>query len=461
MMRSLFEAPAISVGELCRAIRSALRTQFPTRVRVFGEVSKARTIEGNTYFTLKDREGLIECYCYRDTAARLGVRLPLEDGTAVEVAGFLDIYERRSVYQLRVVDIVPVGKGALHLAFERLKVKLEAEGLFDEARKRAIPRFIRNVAIVTSRNSAVLHDFITTCRRRGAHIHIWLVHAPVSGASAAPDLARAIGAAGRLLVDVVVVARGGGSLEDLFAFNTEQVARAIAACAKPVIAAIGHETDFTIADFVADKRVATPTAAAEFVAQERDTLLARIRGADFRLRRALVRNMQTPRSSFNRVLRDLSRAGTDMLALRAQRYGEHVLHLQRGDPRRRLGAWLDRTRNAVGRMRALGPRTLAYRAETIGRLQRDLGRFFVAARALRSREFDIAAARLQAIDPRRTLGRGYAIVYDHSGRVLVDSTQVRIGEKIAVELKTGSLGALVSEKKEAHGQDRREEDTSA
>jgi len=450
-MRSLFDAPAISVGELCRRIRSALRGQFPSSVRVLGEISGCRTFDGNTYFTLKDREGLIDCYCYRDAAAQLQVKLPLADGTAAEVAGFVDIYERKSAYQLRVTDIIPVGKGALHLAFEQLKEKLEREGLFETSRKRPIPTFIRDVAIVTSRSAAALADFIATCQRRGTHVCIWLQHAPVQGAAAAHDLARAIISAGRLPVDVVVVARGGGSIEDLWAFNTEQVARAIAACAKPVISAVGHETDVTIADFVADRRVPTPTAAAELVAQERDALLQRIEIAESRLRKTLLRQVSAPRSQFERATRDLRRAATGALSLRAQRLGDAAGQLGRCDPRKRIAHWQQRTHDARARLRVLGPRVLAQRIVQNSAICRRLSEAFVRSAATRVRMLAVASAKLQTLGPHQTLQRGYAIAYDASGAVLTDSAHARIGEKIGVELKTGWLGARVMEKKDDDG----------
>ena len=459
MMRSLFDAPAISVGELCRRIRGALRGQFPSSVRVMGEISGCRTFDGNTYFALKDREGLIDCYCSRDTAARLHVKLPLADGTAVEVAGFVDIYERKSAYQLRVTDMLPVGKGALYLAFEQLKTKLEREGLFADSRKRPVPRFIRDVAIVTSRNAAALADFIATCQRRGAHVRIWLRHAPVQGAAAAPDLARAITAAGRLPVDVVVVARGGGSFEDLWPFNTEQVARAIVACAKPVISAVGHETDFTIADFVADKRVPTPTAAAELVAQERDALLLRVEQAQLRLRRSLLRLMSVPRSQFERITRSLARAGSGTLSIRTQRLDDAAGALGRCDPRKRIAHWQQRTRDARVRLRVLGPRVLAQRLAETGAVGRRLADAFARSAAVRARMLDVAAAKLQALGPRQTLQRGYAIAYDAAGEVLTDSSRAGIGEKMSVELKSGWIGARVTEKKDDHGKNGREENS--
>ena len=450
-MRSLFDAPAIPVGELCRRIRMTLRAQFPSPVRVLGEISQCRTFDGNTYFKLKDRDGLIECYCYRDAASRVQVEFPLADGTAVEVCGLVNIYERKSSYQLQVMDVTPMGKGALYLAFEKLKTKLQQEGLFAPERKRAIPRFIRDVAIVTSRNAAALQDFVTTCRRRGAHVRIWLQHAPVQGAASAPELARAIASAGKLPVDVVVVARGGGSIEDLWAFNTEQVARAIRACAKPVISAVGHETDFTIADFAADQRAATPTAAAEYVAQERDALLGRIAAAESRLRRALLRTVQRPRSTFERVLRELRRAAASGLSAKAQRLDDVASLVSRCDPRRRIILWQARAADARARIYVLGPRAIARSAEAARHAQARLREVFARLAAERTHALGVTAAKLETLGPRQTLQRGYAIVYDASGSVLTDSKRARVGEKISVELKTGWLGALVSEKRDDHG----------
>jgi len=334
MMRSLLEAQAISVGELCRRMRQALRQFFPAAVRVVGEVSQCRVAGGHIYFALKDSQGLVDCVCFRSAAEKLRVTFPLADGVAVEVEGRVDIYERSSKYQILVDDVVLVGKGALHLEFELLKERLRREGLFAEERKRPIPAFIRDVAIVTSQNGAALQDFLTACRRRGAHVRVKVVHAPVQGASAAPALVRGIRLAGGMDVDVVVVARGGGSLEDLWAFNTEIVARAIVACRRPVISAIGHETDYTIADFVSDMRAATPTAAAEFVAREREALLVRIAADESRLRRGLLRVVDGTRSQYALTVRTVRRAGAILLASRVQRLDETTTGLWRCDPRR-------------------------------------------------------------------------------------------------------------------------------
>ncbi len=455
MMRSLFDAPAISVGELVRQIRRALRGQFPSPVRVHGEISKCRVIDGNVYFSLKDGEGYIDCVCFRDAASRLPVTFPLDDGVAVEVSGWVDIYEKKSAYQLRVNEVALAGLGALYAALEQLKERLRREGLFDVERKRPIPRFIRDVAIVTSRNAAALQDFVVTSRRRGAHVRIVVEHAPVQGVQAAPALARAIARAGRLAVDVVVVARGGGSPEDLWAFNTEAVARAIAECAVPVISAVGHETDFTIADLVADMRAATPTAAAEFVAQERDELLARIARAQARMRKALGRLVSAPLAAVARAQRDLRRAAGVALSARAQRLDDVQTRLTRGDPRRRVALWRERSRDAQVRLRVVGPRITAGRNTNLAHAGALLGAGFERSLRERATTFGLADARLQALGPHQTLQRGYAIVYDERGAVLTESAAARIGEKIGIELKAGWLGARVEDKKDEHGKSSR------
>ncbi|MFI5388312.1 MAG: exodeoxyribonuclease VII large subunit, partial [Candidatus Eremiobacterales bacterium] len=284
-MRSLFEAPPVGVGELCRQIKRALEGAFPQRVRVVGEISgcNVNRASGHAYFTLKDAQASIACVCLGDRLSQIDVALPLPDGLQVEIRGRVATYIPQSKYQISVDDIVPVGRGELHRRFEQLKQQLSREGLFARERKRPLPEFVRRVAIVTSREGAALADFLTTCRRRGAHIEVLVVHTPVQGEASATRVAMAIRRASTLPVDVVVVARGGGSLEDLWAFNTEVVAREIAACARPVISAVGHETDVTIADFVADVRAATPTAAAELVSPDRARLLKSLAASETRL----------------------------------------------------------------------------------------------------------------------------------------------------------------------------------
>jgi len=432
-MQSLFEAappPAMTVSDLCRAIKRALDGLYDGPIRVIGEVSRFRTASsGHMYFDLKDERGLVSCVCWNDVACDIVARAALADGLAIEATGRLSAYPPRSQYQFVVLDVVPVGFGELFRRFELLKEKLKAEGLFAAGRKRPIPTFMRRVAIVTSREAAALQDFIATSRRRGAHVEITLVHAPVQGALAAPALARAIRQAGRLAVDAIVVARGGGSIEDLWAFNTEVVARAIAASTLPVISAVGHETDFTIADFVADLRVPTPTAAAELVAAERNLLIRRLDDARSRLRRSLDRLAAEAGDRLRRIRADLLRSQAQFLGVPARRLDDLADGLRRLDPRRTLSESHARTRHWRQRLRLAIAKLLA---------------------SCRS-DLDVVAARLAALSPRSTLARGYAIVYDGGGRVVTDSGSVRIGESISVELRRGGLAAEVRSKKARDG----------
>ena len=458
-MRTLFDPPTISVGELCRRIKGVIDAAFIERVRVSGEVSKCTAAgSGHVYFTLKDHDGLIACVCFRGTASTLGMEFPLADGLAVEVAGRVTAYRERSQYQLVVDDIVPVGRGELFRRFELLKAKLQREGLFDEARKRPLPAYVKSVAIVTSRDAAALQDFLTTCRRRGAHVKVTLVHAPVQGESAARRVARAIVYAGSLPVDVVVVARGGGSLEDLWAFNTEAVARAIARCVRPVISAIGHETDVTIADFVADRRAATPTAAAELVSPDRRKLLAQIDGCERRLARLLVRVAQAARAQFERAEGDLIDAGRTLLYGPAQVLDGLEEGLRGGDPRRRSAEYRRRIGIAWQRLTVLSARSFAGALERMRGAEERNRLAFAKSIIARQNSLDVADARLAALGPAGTLRRGYAIVYDARGAVLTDSARTKTGEAIDIELRRGRVGATVTATEGPRdGEDHREE----
>ena len=400
----LAEGPPLTVSQFARAVESALHREFPFPVRITGEVTGAYTQpdSGHTYFSLKDALSIVKCVCWATSEAAVYIHEVCTEGAAVEMLAEVRTYYKRGEYQLSILEALPVGRGRLFRLFELLKAKLQAEGLFEAERKRPIPAFVRNVAIVTSRDGMALQDFVKTARARGAHVRITLVHAPVQGEAAAPMLAAAIRRAGRLDVDAVVVARGGGSLEDLWAFNTEIVARAIVACAKPVISAVGHEGDFTIADFVADVRVATPSMAAVHVAGERAELLERLADLSTRLNRCL-----------KHVLADGS-----------QRLDDALGGLRRNDPRRRLEELSRRTRVAAATLRQVFAR---YREQQRGRLA-------------------AATAALAALGPERTLARGYAIVFDDAGRVVTDARRTSIGQEVDITLRSGRLGAKITSK---------------
>src|SRR5450631_2390511 len=274
-----------TVAELSARIRDLLGSEFDD-VWVAGEISGCKmATSGHCYFTLKDQEAQVRCVCFRTSLRYL--KFKPQDGVAVLARGRIDVYEARGEYQLLVELLEPQGLGALQLAFEQLKKKLAAEGLFDQARKRPLPSLPKRIGIVTSPSGAVIRDMIHILERRCPGRHIRLYPAQVQGEGAAEQIAAGIEYfAESGWPEVLIVARGGGSLEDLWAFNEERVARAIAASPVPVISAVGHETDFTIADFVADLRAPTPAAAAELVASTRQSLLEGLAGAEGRLRQA-------------------------------------------------------------------------------------------------------------------------------------------------------------------------------
>ena len=442
----MFDNPAISVGELCRLLKAAVEDAFPDRLRVSGEVSGCRQYpSGHVYFKLKDADGLVNCVVWRSTAMSLDVAVPIPDGTAVEVTGRVSIYKDRSEYQLVVDAIVPVGRGELYRKFELLKEKLAREGLFDESRKRPIPEFVRGVAVVTSRGGAALQDFLTTCRRRGGHVAVTLVHAPVQGDAAIKPLARAIRYAGTLPVDVVVVTRGGGSIEDLWAFNTEPVARAIARCAKPVISAVGHEVDFTIADFVADKRAPTPTAAAEMITPDRAKLLEQLSELERRSRRALGRVAADARRRVGTVIDDLVEAADAFVGARAQAVDDFEGRLLAADPRRRTREMAFRIAAARQRIGVAAAAVLSRAADRMRSAAERQGLEFAKAIAVRYNAVDVAAARLAALGPSATLGRGYAIVFDRRGAPLTDSSATTAGEALDIALAHGRVSARVTD----------------
>ena len=267
MQPSLFSAQQWTVSRLTAYLRNLIETDAVLQdATVTGEISNlSRPASGHVYFTLKDANSSLKCVMWKTGAARL--RMVLQDGLAVEVHGRLGIYEVSGQYQLYVDQIKPVGEGALYQEFMRLKAMLEAEGLFDPARKRPIPDLPKRIGIVTSATGAALRDMLNTLRRRLPLAEVILAPSPVQGTEAPPALVNSLESLNRLNPDVILIARGGGSIEDLWAFNDERVVRAVAASRAPVISGVGHETDFTLCDFAADLRAPTPTAAAELATQ--------------------------------------------------------------------------------------------------------------------------------------------------------------------------------------------------
>lgn len=419
------------------------------RLGVRGEISNLRAQpNGNLYFDLKDRDALLNCVAFSEAAATFPA---LANGDEVVAYGTVQTYAKASRYQLRVYDVAAEGgSGALHRRYEALKARLEAEGMFAPERKRALPRFPFRVALVTSEAAEGARDFITQARSRAPHVEIVIVPAPVQGERAAPEIARAIARASSLPVDLIVLARGGGSFEDLFAFSEERVVRALAAARVPTVSAIGHEGDVPLTDFVADHRAATPSAAAQTVLPRRDDLRALVTERARTLRRDVDRIVAARRQHVDHASRALNGAARE----RVRRCADRLVRLERQltnvAPGARLAqrrARFESQREALQRGWDGYARRRAERVATrADRLSAALARF---AERRRNR-FEVARAALAGHDPAAILQRGYAIVTTEDGRLLKDAAQASPGSIIEAQLARGSLTARV-ETEGTHG----------
>ena len=416
-----------AVGALCRAVADALDARFnPVAVR--GEITGfSRASSGHCYFSIKDEGGQIRCAMFRRAAS--GLDFMPRDGDQVEVRGRLGVYEARGDLQLIVENLQRAGQGALFEQFLRLKAKLEAEGLFDPARKRPLPAMPRAIGLVTSPGAAALHDVVTALQRRVPHIPVLLAPAAVQGAGAPAELAQALGALYRAAsdagtserVDVILLVRGGGSIEDLLAFNDEQLARTMASSPVPVVCGVGHETDFTIADFVADLRAPTPTAAAELVAQPREAWLGALALMQDRLTGACQRALDTRSQRLDFTAGRLGRPSA--------RLARQQLELSRHAQALRHGVLSRLERSHTEWDRCVDRLSQA----TQWRLQRERDRL------------DRAALALQALDPHAVLQRGYAWLTDETGRAVTRAGALHAGQAVQATLADGTVDLTVSQ----------------
>jgi len=436
------ERRVFTVSELNAAVRAVIEREFPD-VWVAGEVSGLKLASsGHYYFTLKDKDAQVKCVAYR-SAHRFWKFKP-RDGLAVLARGRVDIYEARGEYQLQVEMLEPQGLGALQLAFEQLKKKLAAEGLFAPGRKRPLPRFPERIGIVTSPRGAVIHDLVQILSRRSPGVWIRVFPALVQGQGSVEEVCRGIDYFSRSgWAEVAIVARGGGSLEDLWTFNEEAVARAIADCRIPVVSAVGHESDVTIADFVADLRAPTPSAAAELVAPAREDLLERVSHA----RGKAVQSIRYRLAMFDRRLR---RQGIERaLGLLHRRVGRGLQRIDEMDYRLReamraaLGARQRRRRGLEERLRRFDVRPRL----SAGRRRLEAARMTLqqslALRLARHRgALDRLAAKLSQLSPLLILERGYAIVSSGAG-IVKQPADAPAGSRIHVRVAGGEFDAKV------------------
>ncbi|MFN7952687.1 MAG: exodeoxyribonuclease VII large subunit [bacterium] len=434
-------AAPFSVTALLERVRARLESEFAV-VSVEGEISNLSSpSSGHLYFSLKDDRSALRAALFRNVRTRL--RFVPENGLKVVARGRVTVYPARGDLQMIVEALEPAGLGALMLAFEQLKRRLAAEGLFDPARKRALPRLPRRVGVVTSRTGAVIRDIVTVARRRFPNVEILLVPVRVQGEGAAAEIAAAIewlSRSGR--VDVMIVGRGGGSLEDLWAFNEEAVARAIVASRVPVVSAVGHETDVTIADFVADLRAPTPSAAAELVVPDRAALSAEIDDAMTSLALVMRRRVREGRLAVEHLAPTPARL-VRWVGDRRQRVDEWSERIERA-ARRRTAAARDALAALEGRWLAAGPRRrIELAAERLAAARERLAA--AARRTLAACGADLRAltGRLDALGPEAVLERGFAVVRSAGGAVIRDPREVREGVLIEVTVARGRFGARV------------------
>ncbi len=429
-----------SVTELATAVRGIF-TEYFQDIWVAGEISGAKLApSGHYYFTLKDESAQIQCACFKMSARFL--KFKPQDGIAVLARGRVDFYDSRGQTQFIVEALEPQGYGALQLAFEQLKKKLDAEGLFAQERKRPLPALPERIGIVTSPTGAVIQDMLHVLERRCPGRHIRLYPAQVQGEGAAEQVARGVeyfSASG--WAEVVIVARGGGSLEDLWAFNEERLARAIALCSVPVISAVGHETDFTIADFVADLRAPTPSAAAEIVIATRESLVDRLTAADHKL-------LQSARLKIALLLRALHRVAIDRARLH-RAIGRHIQRVDELDyrlrelwrasisgQRRTIDSWTARLAQHDVRLKFAAVRR-KLEASDAAAMQSIRLRLSRAHNSIAPLE-----AHLKQLSPLTILERGYAIV-ERDGNIVKAPGDAPVGSQIEVRLARGKIAATV------------------
>ena len=388
----------VAVGELTRYLANLISGDRALRnLAVKGEISNFKQYaSGHCYFNLKDAQGIIPCVMFRSSASRL--RFRPEDGMAVIAAGSVNVYVEGGRYQLYVNNMLPDGVGDLAMAFEQLKARLSQEGLFDQEHKKPLPIYPATIGIVTSSSGAVLRDIYRVSKRRFPGIRLVLKPVQVQGAGAAEQIAQAVDFFNvHYPVDVLIVGRGGGSLEDLWAFNEEVVVRAIYNSAIPVISAVGHETDFTLADFVADERAATPSQAAEMAVRDGQEIAAQLLSLQTRLRNSAVQQL------------DIRRKGIEHLLTRPVMENPHLMLEQR----------MERLDNLASRLGQSGSQQLKQQVQHLTHLM----------------------DKLELMNPMNTLRRGYGMVRSKDNRVIATIQEVQAGDRIQVELQDGIIHA--------------------
>lgn len=441
MIRDPFERlgldrEVLTVSQLNGRARVLLEDVFRS-VWVEGEISNlARPASGHMYFTLKDSGAQVRCALFRQSATR--VRQALRDGLAVRVRGKVSLFEGRGDYQLILDTVEPAGDGALRLAFEALKEKLGAEGLFSAERKKPLPAHPQRIGVITSPSGAVIRDIISVFGRRAPQVELNLIPTAVQGREAIAQIVRAIRLADGLGFDALILARGGGSLEDLWCFNEEAVARAVAACVTPIVSAVGHETDVSISDFVADVRAPTPSAAAELLAPDSSGIRQRLDGLQRRLLLRMQNRLSHDRLRLDSLTRRLRHPG-ERLRQQAQRLDDLDMRLRRAFLLS-LNQRRERLARAETRLAAQHPgRNLKLLAQRLDSLAERLPRAMRELLKDRRQRFQAQLQTLQVVSPLATLARGYSILLDDHGQAIRSAEQTRKGQRLTARLDQGEL----------------------
>jgi len=432
----------LTVTQLNGRARVLLEDVF-NNLWVEGEISNlARPASGHIYFTLKDSGAQVRCALFRQNAQR--VRQALKDGLAVKVRGKVSLFEGRGDYQLILDTVEPAGDGALRLAFDALKQKLDGEGLFASERKVSLPAHPQRIGIVSSPTGAVIRDIISVFKRRAPQVALTLVPTAVQGRDATAQIVRALKLADRAGFDAIILARGGGSLEDLWCFNEEAVARAVDACVTPIVSAVGHETDVSISDFVADVRAPTPSAAAELLAPDSSDLQRRLESLHRRLLLRVQGRLNHERLRLDGLSRRLRHPG-ERLRQQAQRLDDLDMRMRRAFEQRlavrrhRLAQWDTRLAGQhPGRTLALLKQRIDGLAERLPRAMRE---------ALKARRLQLHSQiqTLQVVSPLATLGRGYSILLDERGQAVRSASQTHTGQRLTARLGEGELQVRVED----------------
>ena len=454
----------LTVSQLNGRARVLLEDVF-SNIWVEGEISNlARPASGHVYFTLKDSGAQVRCALFRNNAAK--VRQALKDGLAVRVRGKVSLFEGRGDYQLILDTVEPAGDGALRLAFDALKEKLGAEGLFSSERKVALPAHPRRIGIVSSPTGAVIRDIISVFRRRAPQVELTLIPTAVQGREAINQIVRALKLADSRGFDAIILARGGGSLEDLWCFNEEAVARAIDACVTPIVSAVGHETDVSISDFVADVRAPTPSAAAELLAPDMSDLQRRVENlqrrllmrmrnqlAHHRLRlEGLTRRLRHPGERLRQQAQRLDdldmrlrRAFEQRLAQRRQRLAHLDARLAAQHPGRALALLKQRLEGLDVLLRRAFEQGIKQRRERVSALDQRLPKAIASTLKERRQLLQAQVQTLHVVSPLATLGRGYSILLDERGHAIRSAEQTRTGQRLTARLGEGELQVRVED----------------